>query len=226
MKFLRWKNPYIDLVSDKRESILDYGPEGYQPELLSLLQEKLTQHDQVYCEIGSGSGGHIIEQAKKTPHAHFVGFELRFKRTFRTIEKAEQQDISNITMIRGDAQTITDIFSKNSLSGMYIHFPDPWSKKKWKKHRILSEENLRTFSDYLRSDGFLSYKTDHEEYFRESLHLLERMPEYAVEWKTADLWASEHIENNVPTEFEMLFRSKKLPIYALRARKSPLQPPQ
>lgn len=216
----KWKNPYIDLSATKPALILNYEREGYDPKALARLKERLPEYRDIYCEIGSGSGAHLIGRAKRDPESLYIGIELRYKRAFRTAEKAEREGLTNLFVIRGNAHTLSSIIDEGALSGLYVNFPDPWSKEKWKKHRILSKENLLKFVPFLKANGFLSYKTDHEEYFRETVKILSDLPPYELKWNTDDLWESGYAEENIATEFEMLFRSKKLPIYALYALKS------
>ncbi len=219
MRFRKWKNQYIDAVETKPDFILSADSGDFSKESLLHLEKKMSGFKNLYCEIGSGSGAYLIESAKRDPESFYCGIELRFKRAFRTAEKAEEAGVSNLFVVRGDARQLGEIFGSRPISGIFINFPDPWNKKKWRKHRMMSEENLAYFCKHLTVDGFIALKTDHEGYFKDALSLLDTVPYLTTEWSTHDLWASEHAENNIPTEFEMLFRSKGQPVYALKARK-------
>lgn len=220
VKTLSWKNPYIDALQTLPETIIDLPRDKNYGEACARIQQTMEKYSGTVVEIGSGSGAHLIGQAAKSPARLHIGFELRYKRAFRTAEKAAQADLENLLVIRGDANCIAELFPICSLAGIYINFPDPWSKKKWNKHRIISEKNLTVYHQLIKHDGFFSYKTDHQEYFKASLALIRTMGTYDIEWYTEDLWQSCYNSENIATEFEMLFRSKKLPIYALFAKKS------
>lgn len=222
----KWKNPYIDLVDEHEDAILTLDPERTNTRLgeyalsapsRELLREKQELFKESVLELGSGSGGHLIERAKLEPQTLFIGVELRFKRAVRTIEKAKRDSLTNLLILRGTAESISDIFPPRSISRVYVNFPDPWSKKRWTKHRMLNEERLITISKLLRQSGALLYKTDHKEYFYTTLELLESLPMFAVEYQTPDLHNSPYLEGSVQTEFESLFLSQGLPIYALKA---------
>ena len=176
--------------------------------------------DKVFLEFGSGSGAHLIEQAARNPASAFVGFELRYKRAFRTAEKAAERGLPNLFVARTTALVVTDIYPAESVAGVYVNFPDPWDKKKWKKHRLLNPDFLQVIHSLLSQDGFLSYKTDHEEYYDATSSLMQSSELFSIDQESRDLHQSAFSGENILTEFENLFISKGLPTYYLRAVKS------
>lgn len=213
-----WKNKYIDLLVTKPEYIIPGTNTGLTAEQIRLIRARSASYSEVYCELGSGSGMHLISCAERNPRAFYIGFELRFKRTFRTAEKAERLSLNNLIIVRSKAESIAEVFGRGSLSGVYINFPDPWDKKKWLKHRMLNPEMIRTLHDLLTPNGFLSYKTDHKEYFNATENLLSNENLFSVCSKTENLYQSHYLADNIPSEFENLFCSKGQPIYWLQAR--------
>ncbi|MCB0352751.1 MAG: hypothetical protein KDD64_04475, partial [Bdellovibrionales bacterium] len=148
----RWLNQYIPLVSGRSDLILNETREGFRAEAMARFRNSLLASREVFVEIGSGSGGHLLTRAHESPDALFVGFELRYKRAFRTIEKAEQRGLSNIKLVRADARFLFDLFEPERIGGIYINFPDPWAKDRWKKHRLLNSAFLVQLAQYLRQD--------------------------------------------------------------------------
>lgn len=217
MKFTKWRNPYMDLVTTKPTYILPQEDDSFDTAALESLHKRISQYPSLVLEIGSGSGGHLIALAEREPDTFHLGFELRYKRVFRTAEKAELRGLQNLTVVRGDARMLSEILGGFKASGCYINFPDPWGKKSWKKHRIMSEEYLSLLYQHLSPEGFLSYKTDHQEYFRWTIELVERLPHFDVIEHTEHLHESPYIDSNITTEFESLFLSQGLPIYYLKA---------
>jgi tRNA (guanine-N7-)-methyltransferase len=172
----------------------------------------------IYVEIGSGSGMHIIQLAQNNPDTLCIGLEIRFKRAFKTGEKAEKLGLNNVLVLRTDARCLNDLFSQGEVDAFYINYPDPWDKRRWKKNRLLNQDMLATLHTLLRPEGHLRYKTDHQEYFASTLELLG-----AGQWQrlklTTDLVNSEWSEATIPTEFEYLFKSQDKPLCFLEARK-------
>ena len=94
------------------------------------------------------------------------------------------------------------------------------TKKRWRKHRVLSDESLVRLHGLLRKGGKISFKTDHREYFEEVVSAAHASGLFSVEHLSLDLHASDLVSSNVVTEFELLFLSQKLPIHLLQLRKS------
>ncbi|RMG41288.1 MAG: tRNA (guanosine(46)-N7)-methyltransferase TrmB [Candidatus Dadabacteria bacterium] len=216
----RWVNPYLAKINSLPDILLSSDDNfNLSTAQHSLLSSKLRDYPSIFCELCSGSGGHLIKQAKKSPQALFVGFELRYKRSFRTAEKAKKEGLRNLIVLRCDARTIDKYIPAETLSGVYLNFPDPWDRLRWEKHRLLSREFLLKLYELLKPGGFFSYKTDHRERFKEALGWIESLEGYRLEFKSFDLHADTDFQDNVTTEFEELFRSKKVPVNYLYAVK-------
>ncbi|MFM1847136.1 MAG: hypothetical protein RL417_610 [Pseudomonadota bacterium] len=219
MENRRWRNQYIDLLGSKPDYIVSANGKGLSPEGLHIVKSRAAQFARVAVEIGSGSGQHLIELALRDPETLFIGYEIRFKRIFRTAEKAEKLGLKNILLIRQSAFEMPAAFESSSLAGVYINFPDPWDKKRWHKNRILNPDFLKKLHEMLGPDGFLSYKTDHTGYFAATREILDELQLFYIEALETDLHNSALADATPPTEFESLFRSKGLPVMYLRAKK-------
>ena len=175
---------------------------------------------EVFVELGSGSGMHLLELASEQPSRSVFGFERRYKRAVRTVEKASQRGIANAYVLRTDNSDVFRLFPEHSVDAMFVNFPDPWPKLRWHKHRTLSLELLNKLDILLKGDGFLSIKSDHREYFDSFLEVTDQQNSFVVIEQTKDLYNSKFIEGNIATEFENLFYGKGLPIcYAKLSRR-------
>ena len=219
LRFKRWRNPYIDKLPTLPDYILSAYTQTLTPEEKVVLNQRISKFSRLFVELGSGSGHHLVALAESDPKSLFIGFELRFKRVYKTAEKAQQRSLSNLLVIRSDARRLPELIAPGSLDGVYVNFPDPWGKRRWEKHRLLSREYLQVVGTLLRQGGFLSYKTDHLQRFNETAKLLREMDHLIVQKCTEDLHHSLFCENNIVTEFEGLFLSQKLPISYLQAVK-------
>ncbi|MDC0357733.1 tRNA (guanosine(46)-N7)-methyltransferase TrmB [Oligoflexia bacterium] len=220
MKNWKWINQYIPLIDTCPEFIGNLEDQKIAPDIQARFNDKMTAYSKVYCEIGSGSGMHLLERAQNNPDSFYVGFELRYKRAYKTAQKGERRGIKNSYVFRGDAALMFDLFPTSSLDGIYVNFPDPWDKKRWEKHRVLHDTFFEKLYPFLKPDGFFSYKTDHKSYFEKIFELLQSSKIYTVSKHTFDLHHSEYKGDNVLTEFEHLFISKQLPIMFLEATKT------
>jgi tRNA (guanine-N7-)-methyltransferase len=209
-----WVNPYRRRLVEFKNRI--FSLEGDREEQAALT-EFLRHESPRLVEIGSGSGQHLIELAKRNPTSACLGFEIRYKRSVRTIEKAAVMGIDNVYVLRTPGERLSELFPPCSADGIYVNFPDPWERPKQWKHRILSKGLLDQAFTVLRPSGFLSVKTDHESYFRTFREEVAADKRYRILESSDDLWASPYVLENVVTEFESLFRQQGLPIFYLKA---------
>jgi tRNA (guanine-N7-)-methyltransferase len=212
-------NPYMARIYDYPELLIPHPtPENFQQFWDSKKRNNPDASGKVHLEIGCGSGLYLIGWALANPQDFFIGFELRYKRLVLAAKKMEQEDTHNILLMRERGEFLREYMPKNSMDCMHINFPDPWSKKSRRKNRILSAEFLSVMLPLFRSKGELLFKTDHLEYFETVTEILQQLKTYKIVAHTSDLHSSEYNENNILTEFEMLFKSKgNPPIRFLRA---------
>src|SRR5262249_47149919 len=60
----------------------------------------------------------------------------------------------------------------------YVHFPDPWFKKKHHKRRVLTPEFLDLLATRLRPSGELHFMTDYAGYAESARELVEAHPAF------------------------------------------------
>jgi len=215
-------NPYIARVYDYPELLL---PHPTTENFLNLWtkKHKKTFGDaspgKVHIEIGCGSSRYLIKWALENSQDFFIGLELRYKRLVLAAKKIQKQNIQNILLLRERGEFLDEYLRHKSIDCLHINFPDPWSKKAKRKHRILSTEFLTKMRPYFCSGGELRFKTDHLEYFNTVTEILEQLEFYDIDQHTEDLHQSLYNTENILTEFELLFKSKENPpIGYLRAK--------
>jgi len=206
MDFKRYKNRYIALADTLPSFLLSASERCLSAEQASVIDSRLAQSNQIFFDLGSGSGGFTINLAQNFPEACVVGVELRFKRAYRSAEKSKAAGISNLFFVRTDITDFLKYIRPNSVDGCFVNFPDPWSKERWKKHRIMNPIFLQTVAQILKPDGFLSYRTDHEEYFQETVKLLDTLKIFRREDRPPALIALDAGDGE--SEFGKLFKSK------------------
>ena len=112
----------------------------------------------------------------------------------------------NILFVRKRGETILDFLGENEISGVYINFPDPWEGEERK--RVITESLFSKLDIVLKTDGKLFFKTDHEQYYKDVLELVDKLDNYKIIYHTSDLHNSEKASENIETEFEQMFLSK------------------
>ena len=167
----------------------------------------------IQIEIGMGKGQFMMQLAAQNPEINYIGIEKYSTVLLRAVQKMEVQEITNLRLIRMDAEEICEVFGKGEVSKIYLNFSDPWPKDRHAKRRLPSRQFLTRYDEILEVQGQLEFKTDNRELF-----------DFAVEelapagWKarviTYDLHGDRALmEGNVMTEYEEKFSAIGNPIY-------------
>lgn len=210
-------NAYRKLADNWPDRLINLEGTSLSAEQTTHLKQQLDGYEEKILEIGSGSGSFIIENAKLNPEKLFVGVELRYKRSVRTIEKAIAANVENLIIIRADVNFLMECLQDQQFKAIYINFPDPWDKARWLKHRMFTESRLSFLASLLPQEGLLSLKTDHEEYFESARELVDSHKDFQLTEISRDFQNASDPIVNVKTEFEQLFRSQRKNIYYFAA---------
>ncbi|MCR4633089.1 MAG: tRNA (guanosine(46)-N7)-methyltransferase TrmB, partial [Erysipelotrichaceae bacterium] len=160
----------------------------------------------LYIEIGMGMGDFITQSAKQHPGIFYVGLEREATCVARAIKKARELGIANFRVILADAMNITELFDEESVSLIYLHFSDPWPKKRTHKRRLTYPSFLSSYEKLLDRDGVLIFKTDNTDFFADSLEyfqtsnfeLLEKDEDYYREGEPMTAYQARFHEEGKP----------------------------
>ena len=119
----------------------------------------------VHVEIGPGKGEFLLELAGQQPDNNFVGIEIRRKRVAKIAGKLAQAGITNVRLILGNAKTVLDSFlTPASVAGFFIHFPDPWPKRRHQQRRLFDNQFINNLRRLLPPGGKVYITTDVADY--------------------------------------------------------------
>lgn len=128
----------------------------------------------IHVEIGMGMGDFITESAALNPDVYYVGLERIEVCVARAIKKAQENNLSNFKVLLANADTLLDICEENSLDLIYLHFSDPWPKKKTHKRRLTYMTFLEKYEKVLKDKGIVIVKTDNESFYDDSLQYFQK----------------------------------------------------
>jgi tRNA (guanine-N7-)-methyltransferase len=131
-------------------------------------------HRPLHLEIGCGTAEFLCALALNDPSANFVGVEVAAKPLFKAVRNAAAHALPNILFLKADIAMLCPLLADSSLQAIYLHFPDPHMRTRFRKRRVLSEAFLDHANRTLEANGLLSFMTDHHAFFLESLALLEK----------------------------------------------------
>jgi tRNA (guanine-N7-)-methyltransferase len=177
----------------------------------------------LHLEIGSGNGFFLSGMARLLPSAHFVGIEIRYKRTVLCARKIRAAGVQNARILRYHAAFLHDLFRPGSLTRIYVNHPDPWPKERHEKNRLLSRWFLEDVATLLVPGGVFRLKTDHAPNVERARAVLAHGPDgedaphlplvetaASMDVTTTPLWP-----DDVETNYQRKFRERGLPVYAL-----------
>lgn len=205
-------------VKGAKEKLLSYENMVFEAETLSdnFIEDIGWTGQDIWVEIGMGRGQFIIEYANRHPEKRFIGIEMKEEVLLRALQKLEEESITNIRFVLGNANLMPEFFNKASLERIFINFCDPWPKKRWAKRRLTHDQYLNIYKALLVHEGQLHFKTDAEALFEFSINEVLNNADYKLLEVQLDLHAG---EIDIPTtEYEDKFMDKGLKIYRLVAK--------
>ena len=116
-------------------------------------------------EIGFGNGQFLIELARKRPSANIIGLEISLPSLRKAEKKMKTAGLDNGRVLQADAQLfLWALCSPQTISEVYINFPDPWPKERQTHRRLINEQFLHLLASRMIPGGQLDIATDHPDY--------------------------------------------------------------
>ncbi len=211
-------NPYVEqMFNEFKDWSFDEKAIQYKGNWRSQVFQ--TSEDTPFdLEIGTGNGTHFAQITENYPERVFLGLELKFKTLVQSIRRSLRAGCTNGRMARFRAENIIKLVGPEELNNVYIHFPDPWPKKRHNKNRLIQKKFLLDLYSVMRPGGWVDFKTDDHDYFLWSVKRFRQGP-FVMEFYTEDLHNSFRKDKNFVTHFESLFLQKGQPIYSCLLRK-------
>ncbi len=116
-------------------------------------------------EIGPGRGGFVFERADAAPATRLVGLEIRLKWATLVDERLQRRGYGvRARVFNADArEALPRLAPDASVAVFYLHFPDPWWKKRHEKRLVMGAPLLDSIARLLVDAGELFVQTDVEE---------------------------------------------------------------
>jgi tRNA (guanine-N7-)-methyltransferase len=132
-------------------------PEGERVEIRSLVEGEWIE-----LEIGPGRGWFLVERATVEPRAGLVGFEVRRKWATIVDGRLAKRGLGRrARVLAEDARyALPRIAPDASIRRVFVHFPDPWWKKRHHKRLVVRDDFLEQAARLLEDGGDLFVQTD------------------------------------------------------------------
>lgn len=135
-------------------------PDGERVEVRSLVTG-----DWIELEVGPGRGWFLVERAAAEPRAGVVGLEIRRKWAAIVDGRLARRGLAaRARVFAEDARfALPRLAPDGSVRRVFVHFPDPWWKKRHQKRLVVRDGFLDQVARLLEPGGELFVQTDVEE---------------------------------------------------------------
>lgn len=133
------------------------------------LQTLLPGQGELELELGFGHGLFLYERAGGRPDVRILGLEIKKKWAYLVAERCQRRGLGNVTVWSADAREVLPRIGAASIARVFMHFPDPWWKKRHAKRTLTGAALLDELARVLVPEGEFFMQTDVED--RAALHL-------------------------------------------------------
>ncbi len=142
----------------------------------------------VRLEIGFGGGEHLTHEARSHPEVGYIGCEPFVNGVAKLLAVISAERLDNVRIFDRDATELLAALPTGSLDRVDLLFPDPWPKRRQRKRRFVSDENLAALARVLRPRAAFRFATDIDDYAGWTLARVLRSRDFAWEAVAADDW--------------------------------------
>ncbi|RLB59192.1 MAG: tRNA (guanine-N7)-methyltransferase [Deltaproteobacteria bacterium] len=175
--------------------------------------------------IGPGRGGFVIDRSAADPDARLLGIEVRRKWACIVDSRlAQAGQHPRARVVYDDARlALPRLGPASCIARVFIHFPDPWWKKRHRKRMVIAEPLVAQIIRLLGPGGELFVQTDvpdRADIYRRLLNDQTSLTPAGDEPGAADL------QNNpygVLSNRERRAQQDGLPVVRLRYRRNPTE---
>ena len=119
-------------------------------------------------DIGAGYGESTIEISKSNSSKLVIACEKYIDGINKIAEKNFLYSLNNISIFHGNVHQLLDEYcSPNSISEIWILFPDPWPKKRHFKRRLININFFKKIKSFLKQDAEIHIASDSKSYISE-----------------------------------------------------------
>lgn len=156
-------------------------------------------------ELGCGDASFLVEYARQRPATNFIGVERLLGRLQKLDRKGRRASLNNVRGIRIEsAYFLQYLLPPKSTAALHIYFPDPWPKKKHRRHRLVNAQFPALAGRVLALGGLVYLRTDDADYFGQMNEVFGAAGEFARAETPGTL-------AQLTTDFERDFNAEGIP---------------
>ena len=185
-------------------------PESLLVELRSILEpmalaELFPKPQPLEVELGCGDASFLVEYARRNPDTNFIGVERLLGRIQKLDKKGRRIGLKNVRGVRIEsAYFLQYLLPPHAATALHIYFPDPWPKKKHRRHRLINEGFPALARNALAPGGVVFLRTDDADYFQQMNEVFNAAKEFEKAETPSSL-------AEITTDFERDFNAQGIP---------------
>ena len=130
-------------------------------------------------ELGSGDGSFLADYARLHTGHNFIGVERLLGRIRKLDRKGRRAGLTNLRGVRIESSYFLEyLLPPRSAVALHIYFPDPWPKRKHRRHRLINERFPMLARQALAPGGTVYLRTDDKDYFEQMVAVFAGCPHF------------------------------------------------
>ena len=126
-----------------------------------------------FCvEVGFGDGEALAAMASANPRNVYLGIEVYRSGIGRCLRRLNQAGLENVRVSSADVRDVLERFATESIHEICVFFPDPWSKRRHHKRRLIQPDFIDLCAGKLTPGGVICMATDSLQYAQHMLEVL------------------------------------------------------
>ncbi|WP_411890172.1 tRNA (guanosine(46)-N7)-methyltransferase TrmB [Yoonia sp. SDW83-1] len=160
----------------------------------------------IWLEIGFGGGEHLVHMADRNRDIGLIGCEPYINGVAMLLGKVRKADVTNLAIHPGDVRDLFDVLPDQSVSKVFLNYPDPWPKKRHHRRRFVTPEHLEPLARVMKPGAVFRVATDIPDYVRQTLEEVSKqgftwLAERPADWREPwDDWLSTRYEQKALRE--------------------------
>jgi tRNA (guanine-N7-)-methyltransferase len=136
------------------------------------LAEIFPKPQSLEVELGCGDASFLVDLARQNPEKNFIGVERLLGRISKLDKKGRRAGLQNLRGVRIESSYfLRFLLPPNSASALHIYFPDPWPKKRHRKHQLINKNFPALARVSLKTGGIIYLRTDDPDYFAQMMEV-------------------------------------------------------
>ena len=137
---------------------------------ISIRVKKIDPLKYNIIDIGAGYGESTLAISKSDSTKHVIACEKFIDGVNKITEKSLEHSLYNISIFHGNVHQLLDEYCPdNSISEIWILFPDPWPKKRHFKRRLINVNFFNKIRVFLKKNATIHIASDSKIYISDIL---------------------------------------------------------